>query len=83
METGGYDDSERHLPSSEIFPSFHTCSIPDLPQPRVDHSTSLLPEGRIVVCGGMTPDTRQSSTPVRAAIFLNKTDFFEREKLYI
>ena len=29
-----------------------SCKIPDLPQPRLDHSLSLLPDGWLVVCGG-------------------------------
>merc|ERR1711971_466408 len=42
------------LSNVELFPrpSSPTCSIPDLPQPRVAHSLSLLSGGRLVVCGG-------------------------------
>ena len=29
-----------------------SCKIPDLPQPRLDHSLSHLPDGWLVVCGG-------------------------------
>ena len=37
----------------ELFPPpMTTCSIPDLPEPRTDHSLSLLSGGRLVVCGG-------------------------------
>ena len=62
---GGYDRNSTPISSVELFPSFHTCQIPDLPQPRVDHSASLLSGGRLVVCGGLTSDTRQSTAPVR------------------
>jgi len=42
------------LSSVELFPRppSDACSIPDLPQPREDHSLSLLSGGRLVVCGG-------------------------------
>ena len=58
---GGYDENSTVVPSVEFFPPFHTCHIPDLPQPRVDHSASLLSGGRIIVCGGLTSD----SVPVK------------------
>ena len=38
------------LPSCSI--NSVSCKIPDLPQPRLDHSLSLLPDGWLVVCGG-------------------------------
>ena len=40
----------------ELFPppSSDSCSIPDLPEPRALHTLSLLPGGRLVVCGGST-----------------------------
>ena len=49
---GGYDG--RPLASVELFPppSSTHCSIPALPRPRAGLSLSLLPEGRLVVCGG-------------------------------
>ena len=43
------------LPACEI--NSAACSIPDLPQPRLDHSLSLLPGGRLVVCGGRDFDS--------------------------
>ena len=43
------------LPACEI--NSPACSIPDLPQPRLDHSLSLLPGGRFVVCGGRDFDS--------------------------
>ena len=51
---GGYTNNVDRLSSVEVFPPFpnNTCSIPDLPQPRVGHSLSLLSGGRLVVCGG-------------------------------
>ena len=48
---GGYDGNNA-LSSVEIFPPSNSCTIPDLPQPRYDHSLSLLSGGRLVVCGG-------------------------------
>ena len=50
---GGKYDGDR-LANVELFPrpSSDTCFIPDLPEPRQDHSLSLLPGGRLVVCGG-------------------------------
>ena len=50
---GGFDGIN-HLSSIELFPRppSDTCSIPDLPQGRSGHSVSLLPGGRLVVCGG-------------------------------
>ena len=65
LAIGGYDENSTPVSSVELFPSFHTCQIPDLPQARVDHSASLLSGGRIVVCGGLISDTRQSSAPVK------------------
>ena len=49
---GGSDGNGNLFSSVEIFPPSNTCSIPDLPQPRYDHSLSLLSGGRLVVCGG-------------------------------
>ena len=37
-----------------------SCKIPDLPQPRLDHSLSLLPGGELVVCGGRDFDYEES-----------------------
>ena len=51
MVVGGRDVNNI-FSSVELFPSSHTCSIPDLPQPRRGHSLSLLSGGRLVVCGG-------------------------------
>jgi len=53
LVVGGYDGSQ--LSSVEIFPppSTDTFSIPDLPGPRNSHSISLLPGGRLAVCGGL------------------------------
>ena len=54
---GGWDNIAV-LRSSDLFPlpscsdNSASCSIPDLPQPRLDHSLSLLPGGQLVVCGG-------------------------------
>ena len=50
---GGWDGSNR-LSSVELFPppADDTCSIPDLPDARRGNSLSLLPGGRLVVCGG-------------------------------
>ena len=51
--TGTYQVDNYFLTSVELFPpSSHSCSIPDLPQPRSHHSLSLLSGGRLVVCGG-------------------------------
>ena len=52
----------------QVFPPVHTCSnsIPDLQRPRAEHSMSVLPGGVVVVCGGLTPDTKQSTRPVNA-----------------
>ena len=49
---GGFDGNR--ISSVEIFPrpSSDACSIPDLPQPRSQHSVSLLSGGKLVVCGG-------------------------------
>ena len=44
---GGYTASVEVFP-----PAQDTCFIPDLPRPRADHSISLLPGGKLVVCGG-------------------------------
>ena len=58
---GGNDGSANYIhhifSSVEIFPSpsSDTCFIPDLPQPRTEHSLSLLSWGRLVVCGGLIP----------------------------
>ena len=53
----GYDGYGGNAISSvELFPRPpfpDTCFIPDLPQPRVGHSLSLLSGGRLVVCGGV------------------------------
>ena len=48
-------DDGYYLSSVEIFPplSSNSCFIPDLPQPRIQHSLSLLSGGRLVVCGGL------------------------------
>ena len=48
-------DDGHYLSSVEIFPplSFNSCFIPDLPEPRIQHSLSLLSGGRLVVCGGL------------------------------
>ena len=58
---GGYDGSN-FLSSMELFPRppSDSCFIPPLPQPRSDHSLSLLSGGRLVVCGGR--DGHSSST---------------------
>ena len=42
------------LSSVQLFPhpSSEACFIPDLPQPRVGHTLSLLSGERVVVCGG-------------------------------
>ena len=55
---GGDDTNFRVLSSVELFPlpPSDTCSIPDLPQPRISHSLSLLSGGRLVVCGGEDED---------------------------
>ena len=51
---GGLDEDYIAVSSVELVPRppSDTCSIPDLPQPRWGHSLSLLPGGRLVVCGG-------------------------------
>ena len=57
MAVGGWDNIAV-LTRVDIFPlpscSLNTalCSIPQLPRPRLDHSLSLLPSGKMVVCGG-------------------------------
>jgi len=55
--------TSRYLSSVEIFPlpSSDTCSIPDLPRPRVGHSISLLSGGRLVVCGGNPTPAEEKS----------------------
>ena len=52
---GGWDGNL--LSSVEIFPRppSNTCFIPDLPQPREDHSLSLI-SGVLIVCGGIDKD---------------------------
>ena len=47
------------LKSVELFPrpSSDACSIPPLPQPRSGHSLSLLPGGKLVICGGSSDGT--------------------------
>jgi len=51
LVVGGWIGSR--LSSVEIFPLLNdTCSIPDLPSPRSHHTLSLLPGGKLVVCGG-------------------------------
>ena len=58
---GGWDNIAV-LKSADLFPlpacsiNSVSCSIPDLPEPRLDHSLSLLPGGRLVVCGGRNFD---------------------------
>merc|ERR1712110_1216527 len=53
---GGWNGKNKNKAkqSVEIIPRTpsDTCSIPDLPQPRYDHSLSLLSGGRLLVCGG-------------------------------
>ena len=58
--------NEVFLSSVEIFPPPppNTCSIPNLPEWRYRHSLSLLPGGRMVVCGGVS----RSSTTDRSCI---------------
>ena len=57
VAVGGWDNIAV-LTRVDIFPlpscSVNTalCSIPQLPRPRLDHSLSLLPGGKMVVCGG-------------------------------
>ena len=57
MAIGGWDNIAV-LKSVDLFPlpacsiNSAICAIPDLPKPRLDHSLSLLPGGRLVVCGG-------------------------------
>ena len=53
---GGKDGDE--LSSVEFFPRplSDACVIPDLLKARADHSLSLLPGGRLVVCGGSGVD---------------------------
>ena len=51
---GGLDNGVMPLSSVELFPTSGACSIPDLPQPRALPSLSLLPGGRVVVCGGFS-----------------------------
>jgi len=63
---GGYDEENNHIVGGEVFPPVHTCSnsIPDLQRPKAEHSMSVLPGGVVVVCGGLTPDTKQSTRPL-------------------
>jgi len=69
---GGYDENYSQLSSIELFPLSDACSIPDLPQPRVDHSTSLLsPGGMLVVCGG---STGHPSSPVDSCVSFTAGD---------
>ena len=50
---GGKNTGEsKCLKSVELFPPSDTCSFVDLPKPRRGHSLSLLPGGKLVVCGG-------------------------------
>ena len=49
---GGKDSDGTYLKSVEMFPPKDACSIPPLPQERHGHSLSILPGGRLVVCGG-------------------------------
>ena len=50
---GGWEDYN-FISSVELFPRppSDTCFIPDLPQPRMVPSLSLLSGGKLVVCGG-------------------------------
>ena len=65
---GGWDDITV-LENVDLFPpsacsSEPSCSIPDLPQPRLDHSLSLLSGGRLVVCGGRDYDYTSGAWPL-------------------
>ena len=53
MVVGGFDGLN-YFSSAELYPRppSDTCTIPSLPQGRRDHSVSLLPGGKLVVCGG-------------------------------
>ena len=59
----GKNKNKNYLSSVELIPRTpsDTCSIPDLPQPRYDHSLSLLSGGRLVVCGGSGIGNRLNS----------------------
>ena len=61
---GGYNNGR--MSSVEIFPPSpsDTCSIPDLPEMKSGHSASVLPGGRLVVCGG----TKNSSTHLDSCV---------------
>ena len=50
---GGFNFKNGAESSVELFPPSATCSVPDLPEIRGGHSLSLLPGGRLVICGGM------------------------------
>ena len=54
MLVGGFVE-DTYTSDIELFPrppASDTCSVPDLPHPRIGHSLSLLSGGRLVVCGG-------------------------------
>ena len=68
VSVGGWDDITV-LENVDLFPpsacsSEPSCSIPDLPQPRLDHSLSLLSGGRLVVCGGRDFDYTSGAWPL-------------------
>ena len=66
---GGFDVLSNPLSKVEIFPRplSESCSIPDLPEPRYGHTISLLPGGKLVVCGGVYEGSDISATCIQWA----------------
>ena len=65
---GGSTDYSRatYLASVELFPpppNVSECFIPNLPQPRAQHSLSLLSGGRLVICGGESASWSETLVP--------------------
>ena len=61
LAAGGVHPTNRHFgayPTTEIFdPAANSWSPgPELAQPRIDHSATLLPDGRVLLVGGFVPE---------------------------
>ena len=65
---GGKDSSSIILPTVEVLGE-ETCSVPDLPEARLDHGSFLTGWGALAVCGGSWTGKPWSSD----CLVLNKT----------